>query len=285
MRYLVLLFALISFNAFSLTLEERKSSLIPIDKFFSVPTMKQMKAEKAKKAVRAALTGKGHVDLSSRDTPIVEQWDGTCTAHALTAVIENATGNKIKLSERHVWSKYGMYNCEIAINAWTGADCVTQNMKWPHEFANPLKDYLSPAFCDTFLVKSTNLGSDIQKAINTLDAGNPVYLGVSVTNSMYNCDKKIDPSSPDAGGGHALSIVGYDLKEGYFKYKNSWGKDCGEGGYQYLPFKHCQRPDLYCLFWSIDEVKIDSSPRPQPVEKKCVEWSGHLWWKKCVGWK
>jgi C1A family cysteine protease len=43
-------------------------------------------------------------------------------------------------------------------------------------------------------------------------------------------------------GGHAITVVGWDPADGfgvaegaYFKVKNSWGTEWGDGGYGYLP--------------------------------------------------
>lgn len=266
---------------------ERKSSIIPKGIFVGSLLQQLPKRQFAGQK----LTGKGHIDLRDKDTQIVEQWDSTCTAHGLAAVVENAIGNRIKLSERHIWDAYHVYSCDAAIKAWTNNGCITVNDKWPHGSASPKSDYLRADFCNTFLKKASYWDNDIQSAIDNIDYGRPIYLATEVSNSMYACDIAINPDSGDSGGGHALAIVGYHFDEsikggGYFIVKNSWGQDCGDKGYQYLPFYHCQRNDLYCLFWSIDEVKVDKSYNPNPVpDKKCVKWRGLWRWKRCVRWE
>jgi hypothetical protein len=38
--------------------------------------------------------------------------------------------------------------------------------------------------------------------------------------------------------GHCVEIVGYDDVEKRFKFKNSWGREWGEGGYGFLPYSY-----------------------------------------------
>lgn len=212
-----------------------------------------------KQKLQLAYSGKGSADLRYRDTYVVSQWNGTCTAHGLVATIENLSNDKVKLSERHTWNKYQEYSCEAAIKAWEGDGCITTNEYWPHENTRPYKGYNDQANCKAKLLKTTYIEDDLQKMINALDNKKPVYVGMSVTRGMLNCNKVISPTSKLTDGGHALSIIGYTLTDkvkggGYFIVKNSWGSDCGDKGYQYVPFNHCLRNDMYCMFWVVDQV-------------------------------
>lgn len=239
---------------FDRSFEDRKKNLAPESIFFSTKKIMKKKGEiKSQK-----FEGKG-ADLSAKDAPVVNQWNGTCTAHGLAGVMENFIGN-IDLSERHIWSGYKQYSCEAAIKAWENGKCVTTEKAWPHDSTKGKAGYTKPENCNTYLKKTTYIGDDIQAAINSLDKGHPVYIGMNVTESMMNCDATISPKSKKVEGGHALAIVGYYLDNrvlggGYFKVKNSWGTDCGDSGYQYVPFYHCQRDDLYCILWTIDDVR------------------------------
>lgn len=232
---------------------ERVKNLAKESEFFGSKKITKNKGEI--KAIR--FTGKG-ADLSGKDAPVVSQWNGTCTAFSLAATMENFLGNT-DLSERHVWSAYKQYSCEAAIKAWENKKCATSDKAWPIKNVKPKSGYTKSENCNVFLKKTTYIGDDIQKAINALDIGHPVYIGMNVTQSMMNCDATISPKSAKVDGGHALSVVGYYLDSrvlggGYFKIKNSWGGECGDQGYQYVPFYHCQRSDLYCILWTIDEV-------------------------------
>jgi len=269
---------------------ERKKHLIPTSKFFSA---KQL--AKRKQSHMLAYKGKGSVDLRQYDSPVENQWDGTCTAHGLRNVIDNA--GRVQVSTRHVWDKYQVYSCEDAINAWSGGTCVTNVSSWPHDSVTPTSaKYLEPLNCNTFLRASTYIDDDLDKMREALDNNHPVYLGITVTNSMMNCDAMLVPTSKATTGGHALAIVGYKddpaIKGGgYFIIKNSWGTDCGDKGYQYVPFYYCTRKDMYCVFWTIDKVETNSTtpvvtPTPSDVST-CLEWE-RIWYKpwdkKCVKW-
>jgi len=48
---------------------------------------------------------------------------------------------------------------------------------------------------------------------------------------------------------HAVLIVGYDEKMNMFKFRNSHGKDWGDHGYGYIPFKYLElAADFYVLY-------------------------------------
>jgi hypothetical protein len=226
-------------------------------KRFLEPEKNILELEKSKLKKQMIFSGSGSVDLRYKDTPVLSQWNGTCTAHGLSAAIENLIS--VNLSERHVWSKYEKYSCKKAISALSKKECITLAEAWPNTKSRPYKNYKEKKFCSYFLDKSTYLKDDIQEAIFALDKNIPIYLGTSVTKSLLNCDVSVKPTSKKTGGGHAMAIVGYELNKsvaggGYFILKNSWGNDCGDKGYQYLSFDHCLREDLYCNFWSIDVV-------------------------------
>jgi hypothetical protein len=241
---------------------DRESHIIPDSKFLTKDQVQEFKEKKkivkfSEEAVK--YVGKGDVDLRSKDSQIENQWDGTCTAHSMRNVLDNKL-DKGKTSTRHIWSKYKQYSCEAAVKATLGKSCVTSTDKWPHKFTKPLPGYLDKKYCNSYLTKAPYIGTSVQKAITALDNSSPVYLGIRVTKSMLNCSAAINPTSDAVNGGHALAILGYKFDDrivggGYFIIKNSWGTDCGDKGYQYLPFHHCTRKDLYCVMWSIDEVK------------------------------
>lgn len=199
-------------------------------------------------------------DLRYRDTPIVRQIGPRCSAYGLVAGIENLLGHpsEVKISESHLFSGYRKYSSERAVYAAKRMG-ITEYKYWPSNrkwFG--LKGYKKHAH--TRLTDISFINNDIHKAIKALDAGRPVYLGMSVTRSMGKCDAVMDPQSSPTGGGHAINISGYGLDQsipggGYFIIKNSWGDKCGDQGYQYMPFNYCtQGNGHYCVMWDIQGV-------------------------------
>jgi C1A family cysteine protease len=53
-------------------------------------------------------------------------------------------------------------------------------------------------------------------------------------------------------GGHAICVVGYNNQKDLFKFKNSWDRVWGDGGYGYLPYKYMEK---YCTdAWSATDL-------------------------------
>lgn len=212
-------------------------------------------------------------DLRVNDSPVRSQWDGTCTAHGLQSVLDNKSHQH--LSARHIWAGYKLFSCVAAIETWDHGGCITTNAAWSQDDVVSENAYNDPNFCYTRLTSTTNLGNNIPLIKESLSKGDPVYLGISVTKSLANCDVAALPKSANTGGGHALGIVGYrdDMEVsggGYFIIKNSWGDQCGDHGYQYIPYSYCTRADMYCLTWSIDAVSVgDHSTVVVPKKRSC----------------
>lgn len=206
-------------------------------------------------------TVKTKVDLRYRDTATKRQFGSTCSAFGLAASMENALFQiqPTDLSERHLWNKYRKYSSKSAIKAALTKGAITDEEFWPMTDIFP--NYGYKKYAKALLKNAPYIDTKVDLAIKALDQNKPVYLGLSVTDSLYACHKVVDPKSPPNGGGHAVSIVGYGLDQaipggGYFIIKNSWSADCGDHGYQYVPFNYCSRDDMYCIMWVIDEVGL-----------------------------
>lgn len=81
------------------------------------------------------------------------------------------------------------------------------------------------------------------------------------TNSVYN------PSSVPSGGGHAVTIVGYDNNRygGAFKVINSWGTQFGDGGYFWLPYDSLRRGIIREAYSVLD---AENTTNPEPVDPR-----------------
>lgn len=219
---------------------------------------------------------KQFVDLRFRDSEVVRQIGPRCSAYGLVAGIENllGAGNDVKLSQSHLFASYRKYSSKSAVYA-AKKIAITEYDFWPHE-RKWLPKRLYKSHAHTRLTHISYINNDVKKAVKALDAGRPVYLGMSVTNSMGSCDAVMNPESKINGGGHAVNISGYGLDEsipggGYFIIKNSWGKKCGDHGYQYMPFNYCTNGgSQYCIMWDLQGVKTKfagvSDVEPQKVE-------------------
>ena len=80
------------------------------------------------------------IDLRPYSQKIVNQWDGTCTAHSTVAALEGLykmkTGNDLKLSERHHWSDYGKYSATASLSS-AKKNYIAPDEFWPHEKTKP----------------------------------------------------------------------------------------------------------------------------------------------------
>ncbi|MBF0297829.1 MAG: C1 family peptidase [Oligoflexia bacterium] len=244
------------------TIEE----LIPKNIRDNIDKRKKQSAGQAEK-INFPSTLPEKIDLRYRDTKVKSQFGGTCTAFGLLASMENYINGYYNvlpedrelsaLSERHFWSLYKTTSVKAAMTA-AKKYYITEQKYWPTNQKKPKAGYKDHRH--TKLLSSVYIDDDIIKALESLARGNPVYIGMTVSKGMKSCATVVTPLSAKTNGGHALAVVGYQLNPkiqggGYFIIKNSWGNKCGDKGYQYIPFYHCQRKGMYCVMWEITSVE------------------------------
>jgi len=234
-----------------------------------------------KKVLKMRAGERKGADWSHRDTPIKNQWNGTCTAFSGVAGIENLLNkpDTLDLSERDAWSKYRKYSNEVFVDTMTekGNEICPeedwpQRNKWPYKTCKKNRNHK--------LINAEYIESDIDLALDALDRGSVVYLGMATPKDMISCRSVIRTGSKFSNGGHAILIVGYEMDNtikggGYFIIKNSWGEDCGDNGYQYLPFYQCQKRGGYCDMWEFSKKAPIFTPPKYEEVKVCQR----IWWK------
>lgn len=243
----------------------------------------------------------GHVDLNRkgadyryRDTPIKNQWNGSCTTFGGVAGLENLLNDtSVDMSERDSWSKYKQYSAVAFIKALSkiGNEICNEN-EWGQNDVEPSGKCLGRYRLGYYEA----LGDSVNDALNALDSGSVVYLAMSTPEDMLSCRSVIRSTSKFSTGGHAILIVGYAVDKaidggGYFIIKNSWGADCGDSGYQYIPFSTCQRADGYCAMWELRrtttlgriEPKVPVEPKYKWVQQCTRKWYW-AWLKKKCEW-
>jgi C1A family cysteine protease len=103
--------------------------------------------------------------------------------------------------------------------------------------------------------------SKYQKIISTyyitevLNYNKPVVFGMEIYDSFMDLNERIStlnfPSRKENSlGGHAMCMVGYDLKRRLFLAKNSFGATWGDNGYCWIPFDYI-RQEAYDI-WTFD---------------------------------
>jgi C1A family cysteine protease len=206
------------------------------------------------------------VDYRQYDQAIVSQWNGTCTSHATVAMMETLSNLKyrmpVKLSERDLWSKpevYKMYSAEAAMKG-ASTHFIVKDKYWPHENEKPAyNNHTKYGFAK--IAKSYYLGSEYNRVLFRMSQSETAKIAMSVPYSMTNCDAVINPNSaPIENAGHDIAISGVLVSEKYGPIaiiKNSWGADCGDHGYQYLPLNLCEKNDHYCYFWTASELSFN----------------------------
>jgi C1A family cysteine protease len=93
-----------------------------------------------------------------------------------------------------------------------------------------------------------------------LAQGLPVVFGISLFTSFQRVRSDgivpmPDPTRESIIGGHAMIIVGYGQKPGYFTVRNSWNTDWGDGGNCYIPEGYLTNTRYADDFWIIRVVE------------------------------
>lgn len=214
------------------------------------------------------------IDWRGRDSDIKHQDDGKCTAYSIVgaaeAIMNKSSMDKSRdLSEWDLWHWYGQYSSIAAFNAFS-KNRISDEREYPqYGKAKPgINRYVK-------IAKFTFFDDDINGLINKLAKGSNGVIAMATPNAMLSCPKSgvISRTTTAAGGGHAIAISGFYLdesKQPILILKNSWGKDCSDHGYQYLPVSICKNRGFYCMVWSVDEVDANPSnpaPNPEPMPK------------------
>lgn len=258
---------------------------------------RNIKIRESQKSIRSRKIGK--VDRSNCDNPAISQCGGTCTSHGITNAMDNllCKPSKQDSSNQHLWSKYKQYS------TWTGIKAAAKVKICESKYYPNCGKKNSECEKNSHIgLKSWKyLGNNIDSAIEALNNGHPLVYSGKVTKSWAKCDAVLNPNSSGTSGGHAVAIVGYStdpeiIGGGYFKTLNSWGRRCGDRGYQYLPFHYMKRTDggMYGFTHEIKEIyskhkggnvePVDPvKPKKCWKERECSPWKRCKWvfWKKC----
>lgn len=120
---------------------------------------------------------------------------------------------------------------------------------------------------------------DIDDIKGTLAGGDPVIIGMMLSESFEDLDKDIvyeAPGEKSEGYAHAMVIVGYDDKNRAFKLYNSWGKDWADGGFGWVSYKtfadravaayamKVSKPGTLAQFYSKPETQAVARPASEP---------------------
>ncbi len=190
------------------------------------------------------------LDWSSYAGPVVYQGHcNSCVAFASVATLETLVslkeGRQIDLSEQFVWSCGAKRTCP---QGWspTSAVIFLSSKGTVSEFCMPYesvegKDIECSQRCASWedeIVKiesykqiSGHFVLKLDEVVAALQDG-PILGKMTVYEDFkYYKSGIYEHLSGKRLGGHSVSIMGYDLDEGYFIAKNSWGTQWGEGGY------------------------------------------------------
>ncbi len=192
------------------------------------------------------------VSLRNHDTPVKEQWNGTCTSFSVIAAIENKLKRSVELSERSLWDFYGVYSTEEALKS-AGNFFILEEKYWPQH--QPRFDQRYKGKGRFKLIKYDYLDNDFEKVLAAIDSGNPCVVAMQTPEDLYNGAAQVERTSRILNGGHAICVSGYKVENGrgYFLVKNSWGDDIGDKGYQYVDFNLFDTKG-YVTFWEIKEI-------------------------------
>jgi hypothetical protein len=196
---------------------------------------------------------------------------GTCTAFGMTAALESAVratvGEKLSLSEMHLWARYHQPYNEAASEAAqdggivTTAEATAKGLPYKDSLARDWLDGKSKpdpmlvdqldalakfevAAVDVIAATAGKKAPTAEQIRHALAAGLDVYIGMSTHDNWSNPSSGAIADYEWSGkGGHALLIVGYKNVAGrpHFILRNSWGADWADQGYAYIPADTLER--------------------------------------------
>lgn len=223
------------------------------------------------KLVRKYAPVKSLVDLRSVCSPVEDQGDlGSCTAQALVGaleVIERLSGKKVEdLSRLFLYYNERMIEGTVGFDSGaqlrTGIKALTkygvcEEALWgytPSAFTVRPSAVAYKAAQDHQILQYHRLHT-LNDMLECLSRGFPFVCGFSVYSSFMDLKAPWIVTLPTGAesneGGHAILIVGFDLRRGLFICRNSWGSDWADRGYFYMPLEYLSDRQLSDDFWTI----------------------------------
>jgi C1A family cysteine protease len=143
-----------------------------------------------------------------------------------------------------------------AVNKWG----VCTETLWPYvieQFASA-PSIQSYEDAKTRVIQNYYRMTTLGDVIDALNSSYPVVISMNVYDSFYNLtDSSMDTLPMPAAreeliGGHAVSLVGYDLNKRLLLARNSFGADWGNNGYFWIPFEYAGKDVMDCWFFTIN---------------------------------
>jgi C1A family cysteine protease len=203
-----------------------------------------------------------YVDLRPWAGKVEDQLDlGSCTGQAVVAAYEllvnmNAPEKSTDLSRLFVYYNSRLLEGDVlsdkgayirdAIKAVRSYGICSENI-WPYNVSQFTTKPTNECYTDARhrVIKNYYRVTILDDILDALNANHPVVSSMLVYsdfNKISNVKAKL--SMPQTGeqyiGGHAITLVGYDLPNKLLLAKNSFGSDWGDNGYFWIPFDYAE---------------------------------------------
>jgi C1A family cysteine protease len=219
------------------------------------------------------------LSLTSNRTPIIDQGAlgscGECSALSALAYQTRKQGIKIGNVFSILFLYYNVRAREGTISTDSGSQLsdvmlclqhqgVCSSALWPYNI-NKFRDRPTTECYNNgmkhMVSKFYKIHQTIDNIKQTLIKGFTIVFGFIVyssfeSNYTLSTGKMIMPKKGESIlGGHAVEMVGFNDRTQYVKFKNSWGVDCGDKGYFYMPYAYVLNPQYASDFYVIESVK------------------------------
>jgi len=211
------------------------------------------------------------VDLREWDSLVEDQGTlGSCTGNAIANAYELQVKQKypdkfVELSRLFVYYNTrlleGTSSIDIGATLSNSIYSVQQfgicsEQLWPYDISKFNVAPTESCYKDGIARKIVNpqFLKTIDDALQILNLNKPVVLGINVYYDFLFLDSESSvipfPEYYDVGNGHAMAIVGYNLRTKKFLAKNSFGNQWGDNGYCWVPFDYLSHEVIE--MWSFD---------------------------------
>jgi C1A family cysteine protease len=219
-----------------------------------------------------------HVNLRPGFPSVYDQGDtNSCTAQVYAACFEFAARKQSEPSftPSRLFIYYNERAMENTIEYDSGATLrdgaktlaqmgVCSESLWPFDVSQMAVKPIAAAYREALQHQTMSYWSVAQSASaieDCLAAGFPIAFGFTVYESFESEQVaksgilQLPTQSEGVVGGHAVTLVGYNIQQQRFYVRNSWGPDWGLGGYFTIPYDYVLDDNLADDFWTIRKVE------------------------------